>query len=188
MNYTKTAIKTVFIQLLEEKPFNKITVKNIVDRCQINRNTFYYHFHSIPDLLENIVKEIADTIIKQYKSFDKPLDCILPFLEYCTEHKKALLNIYHSVQRDVFMESFERIEYYVANKYVNKVTENLPISNDDKKLLIRLYKCISVGILIDWLDDGMNYDLAEAFKRLSYLFSDSEKQAFLKSVKSNEKN
>ena len=45
MNYTENAIKDAFWQLLEEKPYNKITVKDIVERCQVNRNTFYYHFH-----------------------------------------------------------------------------------------------------------------------------------------------
>ena len=56
MNRTKEAIVNAFWELLEEKPYNKITVKDIVDRCQINRNTFYYHFHDIPELLESIIK------------------------------------------------------------------------------------------------------------------------------------
>ena len=42
MNWTKKAIIDVFWQLLEEKPYSKITVQNIVEHCQINRNTFYY--------------------------------------------------------------------------------------------------------------------------------------------------
>ena len=37
MNYTENAIKDAFWQLLEEKPYNKITVKDIVERCQENR-------------------------------------------------------------------------------------------------------------------------------------------------------
>lgn len=56
MNRTKDIIIDAFWQLLAEKPYNKITVKDIVDRCQINRNTFYYHFHDIPELLEDTVK------------------------------------------------------------------------------------------------------------------------------------
>ena len=52
MNRTKRGISEVFWQLLEEMPYNKITVKAIVDRCQLNRNTFYYHFQDIPALAE----------------------------------------------------------------------------------------------------------------------------------------
>ena len=40
-NSTKTAIKEAFMTLLNKKPFDKLTVKEIVDECGINRNTFY---------------------------------------------------------------------------------------------------------------------------------------------------
>ena len=60
MNRTELAIITAFWQLLEEKPYNKITVKNIVERCDINRNTFYYHFQDIPDLLYKSLKKDID--------------------------------------------------------------------------------------------------------------------------------
>ena len=62
MNRTELVIAKAFWQLLEEKPYSKITVKNIVERCEINRNTFYYHFHDIPDLLDRILKRNANDI------------------------------------------------------------------------------------------------------------------------------
>lgn len=48
MNRTKKLISDAFWALLEEKPFNRITVQNIVECCQVNRNTFYYHFQESP--------------------------------------------------------------------------------------------------------------------------------------------
>ena len=56
-SFTRQAIMKAFMQLLEERPLNKITVKDIVEVCGINRNTFYYHFEDIPSLIEAIVKE-----------------------------------------------------------------------------------------------------------------------------------
>ena len=52
MNRTKHEIIVAFWQLLEKKPYNKITVQDIVDHCHVNRNTFYYHFQDIPSLTE----------------------------------------------------------------------------------------------------------------------------------------
>lgn len=181
MNLTKTAIIDAFLQLLEEKPYNKITVKNIVELCQINRNTFYYHFQDIPDLLEQIIKNDANCIIKNYSSFGTPIDCILPLFQHITEHKKLVSHIYHSVHREVFLNNLEKITLYVVNEYVNTVTAKLYLSSEDKNLLIRLYKCTLVGIMIDWLEEGMNYDLPKAFTRICDLLSDSGKQSFLKS-------
>ena len=41
--FTKEIIARTFTELLEEKSMAKITVKDIVERCGVNRNTFYYH-------------------------------------------------------------------------------------------------------------------------------------------------
>ena len=53
-NLTKNAIMTSLVKLLNEKPLDKITVKDIVEDCGINRNTFYYHYHDIYDPLKDI--------------------------------------------------------------------------------------------------------------------------------------
>lgn len=59
MNFTKKAIISTFEELLNERPLNKITVKDIVGRCGINRNTFYYHFEGIPSLLDGVARLVA---------------------------------------------------------------------------------------------------------------------------------
>ncbi|HBJ10863.1 MAG TPA: TetR family transcriptional regulator, partial [Ruminococcaceae bacterium] len=45
--FTKKAIIDAFTELIGERPFDKITVKDIVTRCGVNRNTFYYYFEDI---------------------------------------------------------------------------------------------------------------------------------------------
>lgn len=184
MNRTKTIITDAFLQLLEEKPYNKITVKDITDYCQINRNTFYYHFHSIPDVLEKIIKKETDYFIKKYSQFNTPIECLLPIVKYCSKRKKMILHIYHSLQREIFINQLERASLYAVTQYIDKVTEKLTIPSIDKKLLIRFYKCALVGITLDWLEEEMNYDLLESLTRIETLFSGSSKQAFLKSAES----
>ena len=43
----KEALEAAFLRLLEERPLREITVKDIVQACGVNRNTFYYHFKEI---------------------------------------------------------------------------------------------------------------------------------------------
>ena len=59
--FTKEIIAKTFTELLDEKPMSKITVKDIVERCGVNRNTFYYHFKDIPDVVEFILKKTHRT-------------------------------------------------------------------------------------------------------------------------------
>ena len=51
-SFAKKATMASFSKLLEEKPLSQITIREIVEYCGINRNTFYYHFrdrvHQMP--------------------------------------------------------------------------------------------------------------------------------------------
>lgn len=178
MNRTKNAIIDAFWQLLEEKPYNKITVKDIVDSCEINRNTFYYHFRDIPDLLENIVKHDADYLIQTYGKLGDPIDCLTPFVEYILKRKKAILHIYRSVQREVFLEQAERITLYAVSQYIDTVTSGSALSAEDQSLLIRFYKCTLIGIVLDWLDAGMDYDLLQYLTRINQILKGWETRIF----------
>ena len=169
MNRTKDAIIEAFWQLLEEKAYNKITVKDIVNRCQINRNTFYYHFHDIPELLEETVKSVTDQIIRTYAPYGSPNDCLEPILEQLLIHKQAVFHIYRSVQREVFLAHLERVALHTVSEYVHTITAVIgePLSDDECILLIRFGKCLLVGVLLDWLESNMNYDL---LKRADQIF------------------
>ena len=187
MNRTKDAIVKAFGDLLTERPLSKITVKDIVDRCGINRNTFYYHFESIPSLLEQTVKYMTDEIIQDHSKFGSPMDCITPFVQYCTGHKKAILHIYRSVQREVFLTYLNRTAMYIVSQYVEAATAGLftsDVQDREKQLLIRYYKCTLVGGLLDWLDNRMEYDLLAVAEDICRLFAGSGKQAFLKCLES----
>ena len=66
--FTRDAIRNSFLKLLNERPLSQIKVKDIVEDCGINRNTFYYYFHDIPSLIEDMVMEEAERIIREYPS------------------------------------------------------------------------------------------------------------------------
>lgn len=176
MIHTKTIITNAFWQLLEEKPYSKITVRDIVDRCQINRNTFYYHFHDIPDLLEYAIKQDSDAIIQNYIRSGSLQDCLSLLVQYTTRHHAAILHIYRSVQREVFQRELDRIASYMVAEYIDFITADAPPDPDDRLLVIRFYKCMLVGITLDWLDNHMSYDPVDSFIRFEKIFSDLDRQ------------
>ena len=55
---TKSLIKGAFIELVEEKGFDNVTVKDICNKALINRNTFYLHYYDKVDLLNKIASEV----------------------------------------------------------------------------------------------------------------------------------
>ena len=60
---TKRRLADALLVLLQNRPINEITVDDIVTQCEVNRNTFYYHFDNIGELVEFYVKSIVDDLI-----------------------------------------------------------------------------------------------------------------------------
>ena len=64
--FTKKAIRDSFVKLLNERPLSQITIRDIVDDCGVNRNTFYYYYQDLPQLIESIVNEDAERMIREH--------------------------------------------------------------------------------------------------------------------------
>lgn len=62
---TRRAIRSAFYALLLEKPFEKITVKDITERAEINKTTFYAHYDTIYDLVDQLEEETVTTIMER---------------------------------------------------------------------------------------------------------------------------
>ena len=63
--FTKRAIMLSLLKLLKQKSVDKVTVKDICDECEINRNTFYYYFKDIYDVLNNIFMEEIEKNLRE---------------------------------------------------------------------------------------------------------------------------
>ena len=154
-NFTKKAIKETFIELLEERPLNKITVKDIVEACGINRNSFYYHYQDLPALLEEIIEERLQMLMSAHPTISSIEDSFDAALDFVLDHKRAVLHIYNSMSRDVFERYLMEVCLYVASTYIDAAFAGQEIGAEDKDMLIRYHKCACFGHIIDWLNTGM---------------------------------
>lgn len=164
--FTERAIKESFIELLEEQPLSQITVKAIVEKCGINRNSFYYHFQDIPALVEEIVKEFFDDIISRYPSIAVLEDCVEAVLRYSLEHKRAIMHLHNSVNRDVYERNLMRFCEYAVTVYLDTAFEEKAVGAADKKMIIRFLKCELFGAYIEWMSLGMPESAIEELRRL----------------------
>lgn len=58
---TKRAIRNAFIELVKEKGYNNMSVSDIAERAEINRNTFYLHYESKDQLVESLIKDLLES-------------------------------------------------------------------------------------------------------------------------------
>lgn len=55
--YTRNTVKDALLELLEEQPFEKITVASLCRQAEITRATFYLHFQSLDEVLDEVLDE-----------------------------------------------------------------------------------------------------------------------------------
>ena len=67
---SRRMIRSAFLELLREKPYEKITVTDIVNRADINRSTFYAHYPDVRGLVEQITGEIIDHSVEMAREMD----------------------------------------------------------------------------------------------------------------------
>lgn len=168
-NFTKMAIKTTFVKLLDEKPLSQITVKDIVEECGVNRNSFYYHFQDIPALIEEIITENADQIIAKYPTIDSLETCLNAALEFAQKNRRAILHIYQSVNRDIFEQYLWKVCQHVVSAYLDVIFTGRPVRDADKELMLLYYKGECFGLVMEWMNTGMKEEIAGQVKRLCEL-------------------
>ena len=165
-NFTKQAIKASFMKLLNEHPLSKISVRSIVEDCGINRNSFYYHYQDITDLIEEIIKEEADALIIKYPCISSLKECVDVAFKFALENKKAVMHIYNSVNRDIYERSSMKLCEYVVTRYIDTVFADEQISLYDRNAAIRFFKCELYGLAVDWIRSGMKDDAIEEIYRI----------------------
>lgn len=178
---TKNAIKNSFLKLLNDKQLNKITVKDIVEDCGINRNSFYYHFNDIPSLLEEILTEQADELVLPQTKPDSVYECLLSAISFALDNKTAVMHIYNSANREMFDRYLNNVMQHSVSEYIDAVSGDYDISAEDKEIITMYYKSLLVGFVIDWLGCGMKYDLSIKLRRICEIFDGSMERAFRKS-------
>ena len=155
-----------------------------MERCGVNRNTFYRHYQDIPSLLQAIVQEKGDWLIENYCQQGQPILCIRPLIQYSLDHRRAVLHVYRSLPREEFQTGLARITGYLVEGYFQKAGEGLAIPPENRAFLTRFYRCAMMGVSLDWLEGGMETDLLAEAEFLCRLMEQSGQQSLLLGVPS----
>ena len=171
-SFTRKAIMRSCVRLLEERPVDKITVKDIVEDCGINRNTFYYHFADLPSLINAIMQEEVERIIQEKYDGNSVWECLESAIHVALIHRRAVLHIYQSANRAELERHLFQICHSAVTRYVDRVCRDMPetsVSPEDRRIIIQAYTCESVGQLMHWMNGSMKEDFARDMIRLCRL-------------------
>lgn len=167
---TKQAICNSFIKLLNQKPLDKIHVKDIVEDCGINRNTFYYHYSDIYELTKDIFERETLKTIKKNNSITKWQDGVLDSIEFALNNKKAIYHIYNSVSREQLERYLLCVVHRIMEQVIAAKSKGLKVNETDIHYVTLFYEHAIVGIIMDWLQNNMKGEPELAIKEIGRIF------------------
>ena len=145
---TQQAIVETTMRLVEQKTVKKITVRDIVEACGITRNTFYYYFHDIYEVLEHALAAGFEHIGAESENFE---DFLASAFAFCVEYQKVLYNLYHSVGYEPLADYLKK---QVRPHLVKYLQDLRGIADErDPKLIGILCEEALVGTLMRWVCD-----------------------------------
>ena len=170
---TKKAIEASLKNLLLKKPFDKITINDIAEDCGISRMTFYYHFKDIYDLVEWACEEDVKKILEDKDDYKTWTQGFLNLFEEVLKNKPFILNVYRSVGREQVENYLYKIVYDLLLNVIEEKAQGMTVRDEDKEFVADFYKYAFVGLMLDWVKNGMKEDPHKIVKKVEFLLSGS---------------
>lgn len=152
---TKKAIALALKEVMKTKPLSKITVNDIAEECSINRQTFYYHFQDIQDLVEWICLTEADEAIEDNKNYETWQEGFAAVFDTLKKEKAFVMNVYRSASRESIQNYLYSLVYPLLYAVAEEESAGLSVRDDDKEFVAHFYKYAFVGIVLDWISHDM---------------------------------
>ncbi len=156
---TKYILAESFQKILKEKPLEKITIQDITEDCKMNRQTFYYHFHDIYDLIEWIYVTNAISSIADNRKYDNWQEGLTNLSYLMLENKDFITKTYHSPSCIHLQKMIVNRVHDLLVDVIQELcqSENLhPVPNIE--LIANFFKYSFAGMLTSWIEDDMKQD------------------------------
>lgn len=155
---TKLALAQSLKQLMAERTLDKITVKEVVARCGVNRQTFYYHFRDIYNLLDWMFENEGQEFTKKYPEVNNSGDGQATIRSLCTylqDNRTVMMNIYNSLGRELLDRYLCRETAKLLTSFLQDRADRAGVTEEQLAFLVNFYKHAFVGASLDWFQNGM---------------------------------
>lgn len=153
---TQKALAESLKKLLNRKTLNKITVSDITNDCGVNRQTFYYHFHDVYELVDWIFAEEMKRYAQEGFTPDNWRDVMTRLMDNFLEERHFIINVYNSLNRKE-LEKYMRVFVKPAvTDIVNEIARNYDVSAEDIDFLTSTLTASLTGIVAEWIGGGMD--------------------------------
>lgn len=153
--HTRRAIIDSFWTLLNEKSLDKITVKDIIELAEINRNTFYYHFDDLYALLYTVFSEEAERYRSNIDGNNTFYEEYLRAAAIFMDNRDAIIHVYNSKSKDVLNKYMKAASDDFVSRFVRDKAKKTGLTDEGISYITSFYSYAIVGITMQWVENGM---------------------------------
>ena len=139
--------------------------------------TFYYHFKDIYDLVEWSCLEDAKRALDEKKTYDTWQQGLLQIFEAVQENKPFILNVYRCVHREQVEKYLQPLVDRLVLGVIDEEADGMAVRDEDKQFIAQIYSYIFIGLMLDWIKDGMRDDPQPIVDKLTKLIKGSMAEA-----------
>lgn len=149
---TKASLHDALIALAREKPYPSIAVKEILDRANVGRSTFYTHFRDKDDLLESGIHEILESMPRQPRGggrLERVTAFSLPLLEHIDRHRRTPGP---GMKREGRVTMHQRMQHVLTSLIAQELVSMVPSGSRVRmpKDLVARHVASTFVIVLDW--------------------------------------
>lgn len=159
--HTKQQLASALKVLMAERPMDKITISDLTAICKIRRQSFYYHFEDIYDLLRWMFQNEAISLLQQHEGALLWQEGLLQLLRYLEENRAVCFCALKSMGRDHIKRFFEADIYSIIHHTIEQLGENIGSNPQldsfvDIEMLTHFYVTALAGMTESWLLDEID--------------------------------
>jgi AcrR family transcriptional regulator len=140
-----------------EKDTPKITITELTERADIDRKTFYLHYQSVDDIMNEAIEDGVEKlrmILEQEHYFEHPLEFGKAFHAINLLLEEDLPFYRHIAKNNIFHGFWEQVQNILSRNIIDVYRDISPLSADELKIYARFYSAGIISIYIDWLNNG----------------------------------
>ena len=181
---TKRLMVQSLKKYMAKKPLGKISVREITEDSGVNRQTFYYHFEDIYDMVKWMYQEEAVKLMAEHEGVLLWQDGILQLFRYIEENRAVCLCALNSLGHQHLKRFFYDDIHAAIERTFLSITEKVPtVPKDYANFLIHYYSIALAALIESWLLGDIKQTPEELIEFIDITINDQIRGGFQRNGK-----
>lgn len=155
---TKRLLRESLLELLEEKPVERITVKELCEAAELNRSTFYAYYQDVLSLYYEMGNELVDALLDYVRTGGVETESMLTYIK--ERREMFALLIYNGHFMDVNSPLQRRILEETV-RYTWPAGAEMAVAGAEWKYILQYMFMGGSGLIHQWVRDGCDMEPSE---------------------------